>query len=320
MAKFVLLCFALVGVVAANSNEIQIFKDIADSVARVKTMEPQFYAEDKHCYPDIGCFTLTGPMKHTEILPFTPEKIDTKFYAYTPSSPTADHLVDPHKPATFSVIDASKRLAIIIHGFGNSHTTPQLVSIKDNLLKHTSHEVGSVIIVDWKKGAVQPLYNEASTNTQVVGHQVAHLVNELIKHHSVNPHSVYLIGFSLGAQVSGFAGKFSQSEYKWKFGRITGLDAAAPMFEGHPGAYLTKADAVFVDAIHTSAGTNILLGEIGFVAPYAHVDFFPNSGHHQPQCTNLFKASYYLKFYFAYTYLSFYILDRLQSLCFSVVL
>src|SRR5699024_6743120 len=92
------------------------------------------------------------------------------------------------------------------------------------------------------------------------------------------------IGFSLGAQVSGYAGKFSQSEYNWKLGRITGLDAAAPMFEGYPGSHLTKEDATFVDGIHSSAGGNILMGEVGFVAPYAHLDFYPNGGKKQPHC------------------------------------
>jgi len=254
MVKFVaLLCAALLGV--AIADESQIFRDIANSVEKVKTLET-FYADtDKACYPDIGCFEVNGPMKQTKILPFTPEKIGTAFYAYTASAPATGHLVDPHAAASFSVIDASKRLVIITHGFGNSHETPELQSIKNNLLTHSNGEVGSVIVVDWKKGAAQPDYNEASCNTQVVGRQIAFLVNELHKGHNVNPHNVYLIGFSLGAQVSGFAGKFSQSEYKWKFGRITGLDAAAPMFENHEGAYLTKNDAEFVDGIHSSAGT-----------------------------------------------------------------
>src|SRR5699024_395222 len=124
-----------------------------------------------------------------------------------------------------------------------SSTKPRYISIKDALLKHTNGEVGTVIMIDWHKGAKAPWYNEAATNTQVVGRQVAFLVNERITKHHVNPHNVYLIGFSLGAQVAGWAGKFSQSQFHWKFGRITGIDAAAPMFEGYQGSYLTKEDA-----------------------------------------------------------------------------
>jgi pimeloyl-ACP methyl ester carboxylesterase len=276
-----------------QDNQEQLFHDIANSLTKVKERGPGvWYADtDKECFDGLGCFTKDGPMKHTGILPFTPDKIATSFYAYTAAAPATAHLVDPLKPATFTPVDATKRLAIITHGFGNSYETPELQSIKNNLLAHTNGEVGSVIVVDWKKGAAQPDYDEASCNTQVVGRQLAFLVNELIKGHAVKPAQVYLIGFSLGAQVSGFAGKWSQSEYKWKFGRITGLDAAAPMFENHEGAYLTKTEADFVDAIHSSAGNNILLGEIGFVALYGHVDFFPNSGHHQPMCHNILKIS-----------------------------
>ena len=63
-----------------------------------------------------------------------------------------------------------------------------------------------------------------------------------------------------------------------------GLDAAAPLFEGFPGSYLVSGDAIFVDAIHTSAGNIILLGKLGFTKPYADVDFYPNGGVSQPQC------------------------------------
>lgn len=140
-------------------------------------------------------------------------------------------------------------------------------------------------MVDWAKGAAAPWYTEAATNTQLVGRQVALLVHRLRIVRGIEPLEVHLLGFSLGAQVCGFAGKWSRSEFGWRFGRISGLDAAAPLFEGHPGAFLTKEDAVFVDAIHTSAGDRIYTGEVGFVAEYGHVDFYPNGGAYQPRCS-----------------------------------
>ncbi|CAG2183694.1 unnamed protein product, partial [Oppiella nova] len=87
--------------------------------------------------------------------------------------------------------------------------------------------------------------------------------------------------------VSGFAGKFSQTQYKWKFGRISALDSAAPLFEGYPGAYLDQNDGIYVDAIHSSAGHLIITGEVGFIEPIGHVDFFPHNGTHQPRCSQL---------------------------------
>ena len=50
---------------------------------------------------------------------------------------------------------------------------------------------------------------------------------------------------------------------------------------------MTHEHADFVDAIHTSAGLNILSGEVGFRESFGHVDFYPNGGKKQPRCTKL---------------------------------
>lgn len=276
------VCYTQAGVISSDQIDFDaIYAAVNNRPSNVVS------SQKEECFPDIGCFEIDGPMKHVGILPETPDKIGTKFYVYTASSGEAEHLVDPHKTETFKMIDTQKRLAIVIHGFGNSHTTDHLVAIKNSLLKQTDGEIGSVIVVDWKQGAELPFYNEASTNTQVVGRQVTFLVNELMTKHGVKAKNVYLIGFSLGAHCAGFAGKYSQSKYHWKYGRITGLDSAAPNFESYPGSFLTKDDADFVDAIHTSAGHNLLKGEIGFISQYGHVDFFPNGGHNQPMCHSI---------------------------------
>ena len=86
--------------------------------------------------------------------------------------------------------------------------------------------------------------------------------------------------------MCGFAAKHSRAEYNWKFGRITALDGAAPLFDVYPGAVMTKDDADFVDVIHTSKGRNILAGYLGISRPYGHVDFYPNRGDNQPRCRN----------------------------------
>nr|XP_027203451.1 pancreatic lipase-related protein 2-like [Dermatophagoides pteronyssinus] len=242
--------------------------------------------ESRHvCYDDIGCFSLDGPMGHVLLLPQSPKHIKTKFLAFKPGKIDTEHEVDPYKPDTFNVIDTSKKIAFIIHGFAESHTDEILMDAKDSLLKYRSSEIGTVIMVDWKHGATAPAYTQAATNTQVVGRQIAHLCNEIHKSIKMDPEKFYLIGFSLGGQVAGFGGKWSRSEYKWKFGRITGLDSAAPSFEGREGAFLTKDDADYVDAIHTTTGGDILAGQLGFTSPYAHIDFYPNGGIvRQPPC------------------------------------
>uniref|UniRef100_A0A1B0D397 Uncharacterized protein n=1 Tax=Phlebotomus papatasi TaxID=29031 RepID=A0A1B0D397_PHLPP len=90
----------------------------------------------------------------------------------------------------------------------------------------------------------------------------------------------HLIGHSLGCHLAGYAGSFTKSG---QVGRITGLDPAIIGFEwSGPESRLDDSDAVFVDVIHTAAGS------LGFRNPLGHADFYPNGGFIQPGCgTNL---------------------------------
>jgi len=206
---------------ALAATDAEVFQAINSAVIAVKQRDGQAFLDDSQvCYDDIGCFSKTGPMKHIGSLPDTPAKINTRFFAYTHDAPTTAHEVHLKDTASQSVVAQGKNLAIIIHGFNNDGKTPELISVKDSLIKFGN--VATVIMVDWAKGAASPWYTEAATNTQLVGRQVAVLINELKTSRGINPDHVHLLGFSLGAQVSGFAGKYSQSALKWKIGRITG--------------------------------------------------------------------------------------------------
>ena len=82
----------------------------------------------------------------------------------------------------------------------------------------------NVIMTDWSVGANQDL-GVSSGNTRLVGAQMAELVQFLIY---CNGNSMdladnfYLIGFSLGAHVVGYAGSYLQKKYSMIVGRITG--------------------------------------------------------------------------------------------------
>ena len=93
--------------------------------------------------------------------------------------------------------------------------------MKDALL---AREDCNVLLVDWSKGAKFP-YGRAAGNTRLVGAQTAELIRFLISSSSGSPSLAkrfYIVGFSLGAVVAGYAGS-NLKKHEMKLGRITGM-------------------------------------------------------------------------------------------------
>lgn len=63
-----------------------------------------------------------------------------------------------------------------------------------------------MICVDWEAGASLPNYVRAAANTRLIGKQLSLLLKGLEEYKQLNLSRVHIIGFSLGAHVSGFAG------------------------------------------------------------------------------------------------------------------
>ena len=63
----------------------------------------------------------------------------------------------------------------------------------------------NVIIVGWGPGAELPDYPKAVANTRIVGKQVEMLIT-LLQTKGLSLSKVHLIGHSLGAHISGYAG------------------------------------------------------------------------------------------------------------------
>ncbi|XP_055614938.1 uncharacterized protein LOC129761246 [Toxorhynchites rutilus septentrionalis] len=267
------------------------------------------------CYGELGCFEETA---YLEMLPSSPEEINTKFYVYsakqrsekpileffydeiaktsngtTPTSTVpkgqnnttapVKHRYEPEKiyEKFGSLENATMR--VIIHGFGSSCTHVWVYEMRTALM---AVEDCFVLCMDWENGATLPNYVRAAANTRLVGRQLAYLFKGLEKHNNLNMSRVHLIGFSLGSHVAGFAG----SELK-ELHRITGLDPAGPLFESqHPHARLDDTDAGFVDVIHSN-GENLILGGLGSWQPMGSVDFYPNGGRVQHGCSNLFVGA-----------------------------
>ncbi|XP_015187185.1 PREDICTED: phospholipase A1 1 [Polistes dominula] len=184
----------------------------------------------------------------------------------------------------FQKSQISHQIAILIHGFlstGNNENfdamAKALIEI-DNFL---------VISVDWKKGACNAFastndvlgYSQAVGNTRHVGKYVADFTKLLVEQYKVPMSNIRLIGHSLGAHTSGFAGKEVQRLKLGKYKEIIGLDPAGPSFLTNkcPNR-LCETDAEYVQAIHTSA-------ILGVYYNVGSVDFYVNYGKSQPGCS-----------------------------------
>ena len=94
---------------------------------------------------------------------------------------------------------------------------PWINILKDALLKRDDQDV-NISIVDWKNSAKAP-YEQATSNTRMVGAQMAELIKFLVKCIVARPESLFLVEFDIGAHVSGFAGKIVKHS-KIELGRI----------------------------------------------------------------------------------------------------
>ncbi|KAK6636515.1 hypothetical protein RUM43_010177 [Polyplax serrata] len=198
-----------------------------------------------------------------------------KFYFYTKDSRDGVEITpEDLKEIEF---DSSRPTKIITHGWMASSKSSAVADIRDAYL---DHQDVNVIGVDWSDIANNFWYPTPASKTDDVGKYLGNLIDELVTQKNANYDNIHLVGHSLGAHVSGFAGSSTQG----KIGRITGLDPALPGFQFStyvkvPEERLDRGDADFVDVIHTCAGV------LGMSITVGHADFFPNGGSpFQPGC------------------------------------
>lgn len=238
--------------------------------------------DSKDCY---GKYAKYGPFKKMlGVLPQCPDEIGARFYLYANDirKPIDREELDDSDESVLasSHYNITRRTIITCHGWTECSNGyyDWGIRMKDALLNKGDF---NVIMTDWNAGAHED-YEVSAASTQLVGAKMAELVHFLISHNGNSREfadNFYLIGFSLGAQIAGFAGRYLQEKHSIKIGRITGLDPAGPFFKGTENAFhLDKTDAKFVDIVHT------FMPNIGTPDHVGHADFFPNGGSLQPGC------------------------------------
>ncbi|XP_005100208.2 pancreatic triacylglycerol lipase [Aplysia californica] len=235
------------------------------------------------CYPRVGCFSGGAPFYSLErplnLLPQSPDTIQTKYMLYTRESKTKEVVLDARHPdqhATVWTNYKSRPTKFLVHGFLDSVlVNPWLKELKNELLTYGDY---NVIIVDWHHGNAPP-YTQATGNTRLVGAQIADLIKTLKGDHEQSAADFHVIGHSLGAHIAGYAGERVPG-----MGRISGMDPAGPYFEDTDKVVrLDSTDATFVDIVHTDGDVILHLG-FGLKQQIGHADYYPNLGHDQPGC------------------------------------
>nr|AEE63364.1 unknown [Dendroctonus ponderosae] len=204
-----------------------------------------------------------------QLFPHEPQPADVTFYF------TSLNLSKPVlTTSTKSMLDASKKTKILIHGWLENHRRSWYQGIADQYLETGDF---NIVEVDWETVARMP-YIYSAKSVQIVGQWVAQFIEEA----SLLPANVHIIGHSLGAHVASFAGKAIFSSTGQKVSRITALDPAGPYFRFptvKPSERLNQKDAVVVDVIHTDAGF------YGLEDPTGTLDIYVNGGGRiQPGC------------------------------------
>lgn len=308
------------------SQRLQLLKDLADSVAYrqslllersvqntsdgptffglldqallilVSLISDKVHKPNKACYEPVGCFYPNESMSLPYGGPMSPADVGTLFTYFTNTSGTKEELHNTTWILSNWTLKAmgdnwNKRLIVITHGFTGDITTPWLIPLVKAFLQNVDC---NVIVADWKSGAKGPNYFTAAANSPMVGVEISILLQMIINatNCTLTPDNITLVGFSLGAHVMGFAGRHFQKTTKMQLGRIIGLDPAGALFQG-TNVSLSRRDAKYVDIIHTNGG-DIFTFKLGLWNAMGHVDFYPNGGKIQPNCSIYPKIEFQL--------------------------
>lgn len=242
------------------------------------------------CYGIYGCFSLAYPWttetRQVAYYPESPSQINVKFPVFTHNNRHIPKYLDINEPeeTKYVGINPHGTIYFIAHGYMDSGEKPWLQKMMNALLDKDKTRKSSVVIVDWGEGSSPP-YGQAVSNIRLVGVITAHIMNMIYQQLNLkNMENVHMLGHSLGAHLSGYAGYTLQKYFGLQMGRITGMDPAEPLFtDSDTLVSLDRNDAMFVDVIHSDT-LPITRGGLGMPNPIGHLDFYPNGGFNNPGC------------------------------------
>ncbi|XP_052900822.1 pancreatic triacylglycerol lipase-like [Anopheles moucheti] len=255
---------------------------------------------DEGCFGMFGCYPVNSPWtserRPIALLPQHPEELGVRFVFFnTRNRGIPQHLnkysyyLDIPEIIKEANINKDEMVYFISHGFLEKGATKWIEKMMNRLL---DKDPGStVIVIDWGQGS-NPPYNQAVANIRLVGNIAAHFIKTMKDQLQMdNLDNVHMIGHSLGAHLSGYAGSTLKNNpnLNLTIGRITGLDPAELAFtETDVMVRLDPSDAKFVDIVHSDATPFVPNIGLGLFEPIGHVDFYPNGGFNQPGCERPF--------------------------------
>ncbi|XP_044746473.1 phospholipase A1-like [Coccinella septempunctata] len=215
----------------------------------------------------------------TEVIDKPVDVEDVKFFLFSAKySNEANGTVDQFSPKSIALTQGN--IFFFIHGWSQNRTSCPWYKPLTNLLLR-KYPDSHVVQVDWGKAA-QENYAFATFKSESVGQIIANVIQKLVKEYHVPLQRIFVIGHSLGGQISGWVGKEYRKFTNETLPRIIALDPAGPIFDVRPESRrLNKHDAKVVFVVHTDRL------KFGFPTNCGTIDFFPNDGINQPGCLKL---------------------------------
>lgn len=238
------------------------------------SLEPDVYCDSK---------TMRGVPRLTCCSPEKPTSDFPRLYLYPVNSSaikSKPSRLDWTRKSDGQKLSKSNEIVILVPGWTEKPIEKGSLWIYPVLEAWTQVRKRPVIVVDFdKQGTYQYFQNAADARTigQAIGYA---LINWNITDRAI------LVGFSLGGQIIGEAGKYTTNHSK-PIKECVGLDPAGPGFDGGSDRIrLTPEDCQLVQVIHSSAepaptSMGIFSAQFGTFSHSGSCDFWINCGRTQ---------------------------------------